>query len=211
MKRRSVIKGLALLHVIGNVLPGEAAEAVVLQGSLGSITESTLSSFLDEKNIYRSMGFEPIINCRGSFNIIGGSIKLPVVGKALEAASTNFVQLDELADVTGKRLAELTQTEWGMVSSGCETEVKQITAAYVTNGSTSIQITSGHVQPGEEKIAAERLYEVLSKKRSFKPEMTAPTANLWGWVVEVQYALGTSQYSFVIEQEGNLIQVIFNN
>ncbi|HQS04994.1 MAG TPA: hypothetical protein PLT16_05085 [Daejeonella sp.] len=63
------------------------------------------------------------------------------------------------------------------------------------------------MQPGEEKIVAERLYGVLSKKRNFKPEMTAPAANLSGrWDVEVQYALSTSMHSFVIEQDGNWIQ-----
>ena len=135
MKRRSVIKGLALLPVIGNILPGAAAQSGELQESLGVITETTLSSFLDESNIYRSMGVEPIINCRGSFTIIGGSMKLPKVKEALEAASKNFVQLDELAEAVGKRLADLTKTEWGMVSSGCAAGVKHITAACVTGGS----------------------------------------------------------------------------
>ena len=81
------------------------------------------------------MGVEPIINCRGSYTIIGGSIKRPKVKLALEAASTNFVQLDELAEAVGKRLAELTKSEWGMVSSGCAAGVKHITAACVTGGS----------------------------------------------------------------------------
>ncbi len=135
MKRRSVIKGLALLPVVGNVLSGEAAEPNELQGTLENFKGTTLSSFLDEKNIYRSMGVEPIINCRGSFTIIGGSIKLPKVKEALDAASNNFVQLDELAEAVGNRLSELTKTEWGMVSSGCAAGVKHITAACVTGGS----------------------------------------------------------------------------
>ena len=132
MKRRNVIKGLALLPVVGNVLSSEGAELAI--GQAGE-TETTLNSFLAETNIYRSMGVEPIINCRGSYTIIGGSIKLPKVKEALEAASNNFVQLDELAEAGGKRLAELTKTEWGMVSSGCAAGVKHITAACVTGGS----------------------------------------------------------------------------
>ena len=135
MKRRSLIKGLALLPVVGNVLSVEGAESVLENGTLENLNEVTLSSFMDEKNIYRSMGVEPIINCRGSFTIIGGSIKLPKVKEALDAASNNFVQLDELAEAVGKRLAELTKTEWGMVSSGCAAGVKHITAACVTGGS----------------------------------------------------------------------------
>ena len=139
MKRRNVIKGLAMLPVVGNVLSSNSvlAGTVTENNSLAQSSESltTLNSFLSETNIYRAMGVEPIINCRGSYTIIGGSIKRPKVKLALEAASTNFVQLDELAEAVGKRLAELTKSEWGMVSSGCAAGVKHITAACVTGGS----------------------------------------------------------------------------
>ena len=139
MKRRNVIKGLAMLPVVGSVLSSNSvlAGTVTADKSLAQSSESltTLNSFLSETNIYRAMGVEPIINCRGSYTIIGGSIKRPKVKIALEAASTNFVQLDELAEAVGKRLAELTKSEWGMVSSGCAAGVKHITAACVTGGS----------------------------------------------------------------------------
>jgi hypothetical protein len=63
------------------------------------------------------------------------------------------------------------------------------------------------MQAGEEKIVSDRLFEVLSKKRSPKPEMKTPATNLSGrWDVEVHYALSTSQHSFTIEQDGNWIQ-----
>ena len=139
MKRRNVIKGLAMLPVVGSVLSSNSvlAGTVTENKSLAQSSESltTLNSFLSETNIYRAMGVEPIINCRGSYTIIGGSIKRPKVKLALEAASTNFVQLDELAEAVGKRFAELTKSEWGMVSSGCAAGVKHITAACVTGGS----------------------------------------------------------------------------
>jgi len=85
-------------------------------------------------NIFQSIGVEPIINCRGTFTIIGGSIERPEVRAAMEAASKNFVQYDELADGIGKRLAEITGAEWGMVSAGCAAGMKHITAACVTGG-----------------------------------------------------------------------------
>ena len=139
MKRRNVIKGLAMLPVVGSVLSSNSvlAGTVTENKSLAQSSESltTLNSFLSETNIYRAMGVEPIINCRGSYTIIGGSIKRPKVKLALEAASTNFVQLDELAEAVGKRFAELTKSEWGMVSSGCAAGVKHITASCVTGGS----------------------------------------------------------------------------
>src|SRR4029077_20690960 len=37
--------------------------------------------------IYQSIGVEPIINCRGTFTIIGGSVERPEVRAAMDAAS----------------------------------------------------------------------------------------------------------------------------
>jgi seryl-tRNA(Sec) selenium transferase len=84
--------------------------------------------------IYQSIGVEPVINCRGTFTIIGGSVELPEVRAAMDAAARHFVQIDELADAVGRRLAELTGAEWGMVSAGCAAGMKHVTAACVTGG-----------------------------------------------------------------------------
>lgn len=90
--------------------------------------------FFDEQNIFRTIGVEPIINCRGTFTIIGGSIERPEVRAAMEAASKNFIQYDELADGIHKRLAEITGAEWALVSAGCAAGLKHVTAACVTGG-----------------------------------------------------------------------------
>ncbi|MCX6587798.1 MAG: aminotransferase class V-fold PLP-dependent enzyme [Acidobacteria bacterium] len=84
--------------------------------------------------IYQSIGVEPVINCRGTFTIIGASIELPEVRAAMDAAALHYVQLDELAAAVGQRLAELTGAEWGMVSAGCAAGLKHVTAACVAGG-----------------------------------------------------------------------------
>ena len=88
----------------------------------------------DDQNIYQSIGVEPIINCRGTFTIIGGSVELPEVLAAMDAASGYFVQYDELATAVGERLAEITGAEWGLISSGCAAGMKHVTIACVTGG-----------------------------------------------------------------------------
>ncbi|MFA6945091.1 MAG: aminotransferase class V-fold PLP-dependent enzyme [Pedobacter sp.] len=143
MKRRNLIKGLTLLPIAGSVFSRESVLAAPVQsgtipvsaalGEFGSIT--TEASFMAETNIFRSIGVEPIINCRGAYTIIGGSLELPPVREAMEAASQNFVQYDELAEGIGQRLADLTKSEWGMVSAGCAAGMKHVTAACVTGGS----------------------------------------------------------------------------
>src|SRR5690242_8045024 len=84
--------------------------------------------------IYQSIGVDPVINCRGTFTIIGASIELPEVRAAMEAACQYNVQLDELAEAVGRRLAELTGAEWGMVSAGCAAGLKHVAAACVAGG-----------------------------------------------------------------------------
>src|SRR5687768_4264464 len=84
--------------------------------------------------IYQSIGVEPVINCRGTFTIIGGSVELPEVRAAMDHAARHFVQIDELADAVGRRFSEITGAEWGMVSAGCAAAMKHVTAACVTGG-----------------------------------------------------------------------------
>lgn len=139
MKRRNLIKGLALLPIAGSVLSKESVMAAPLKIGNTALTStesiSTEASFMAETNIFRSIGVEPIINCRGAYTIIGGSLELPPVREAMEAASHNFVQYDELADGIAQRIADLTKSEWGMVSAGCAAGMKHVTAACITGGS----------------------------------------------------------------------------
>jgi L-seryl-tRNA(Ser) seleniumtransferase len=80
-------------------------------------------------DIYESIGVRPLVNCKGTFTIISGSQTLPEVKAAMDAASRHYVHLDELMEGVGKRLAELTQAEWGMVSCGCAAALAHSTAA----------------------------------------------------------------------------------
>ncbi|HEY9489124.1 MAG TPA: aminotransferase class V-fold PLP-dependent enzyme, partial [Chryseosolibacter sp.] len=84
--------------------------------------------------IYESIGVDPVINCRGTFTIIGGSLERPEVLAAAKAAAAYFVQYDEMAFGVGRRLAEITGAEWGMVSAGCAAGLKHVAAACVTGG-----------------------------------------------------------------------------
>jgi D-glucosaminate-6-phosphate ammonia-lyase len=110
------------------------APVTAASSALAPAAEITAEAFMADTNIYRSIGIEPIINCRGIFTIIGGSLKRPQVKAAMEAASHNFAQMDEVADGIGQRLADLTGAEWGVVSAGCAAGLKLVTAACVTGG-----------------------------------------------------------------------------
>lgn len=128
MNRRDIIRNLAIVPFAGSFFPhetaaGTSATAVKPGGPLQIGPQ-----------IYQSIGVEPVINCRGTFTIIGGSLERPEVVAAAKAASEYFVQYDELAFGVGRRLAEITGAEWGVVSSGCAAGLKHVTAACVTGG-----------------------------------------------------------------------------
>ena len=123
MNRREILKHLSVIPLVGTTMTPD-----LFASQASSIKQGT------KENIYRSIGVEPIINCRGTFTIIGGSIERPEVLEAMEAASGYFAQYDELAYGIGQRLAELTKTEWGVVTAGCAAAMKHFTAACVTGG-----------------------------------------------------------------------------
>ncbi|MCZ6678814.1 MAG: aminotransferase class V-fold PLP-dependent enzyme [Candidatus Poribacteria bacterium] len=80
---------------------------------------------------YESIGVRPLINCRGTFTIISGSVILPEVRQAMDLASRRYVHIEELMEKAGARIAELMQCEWGLVTNGCASALCQITAACV--------------------------------------------------------------------------------
>src|SRR5262245_24742050 len=82
-------------------------------------------------NLYQRIGVRPMINCKGTYTIISGSQSLPEVKRAMEEASRHYVHIDELMEAAGKRLAELTKAEWGMVTAGCAAALTHATSACV--------------------------------------------------------------------------------
>ncbi len=122
MERREIIKRLSVLPFTGTIFQVE------------SIMAASRNGLVSEPNIYQSIGVEPVINCVGTYTIIGGSLERPEVVQAMHDASGFFVQYDELAFAIGSRLADLTGAEWGMISAGCAAGMKHVTAACVTGG-----------------------------------------------------------------------------
>src|SRR5271154_1995630 len=82
-------------------------------------------------NPYLALGVRPFINCCSVRTMHGGSLMLPQVREAMDAASRQFVNLDELMEAAGRRIAELTQAEWGIVTCGSAAAVALGTAACV--------------------------------------------------------------------------------
>ncbi len=146
MNRREIIKQLGVVPVAGSLMAGNSMFGATLGTATGPLATKP---YAKGKNIFESIGVETIINCRGTFTILGGSTERPEVLEAMEAASGFFVQYDELAFGVGRRLAELTQAEWGMISAGCAAGMKHVTAACVTGGNPEKLIRIPHIEDFE--------------------------------------------------------------
>ena len=78
--------------------------------------------------VYTRIGVRPFINCTATLTINGGSATLPEVIATIEQASHFHVNLDELMEKVGDRLAELLQVGWGMVTAGAAAALTTATA-----------------------------------------------------------------------------------
>jgi L-seryl-tRNA(Ser) seleniumtransferase len=82
-------------------------------------------------NLYTRIGVRPLINARGTWTYLSGSLELPEVRAAKQQAAQHFVDMYELYQGVGKRLAELSGAEFGMVTSGAAGAMAAATAACI--------------------------------------------------------------------------------
>src|SRR5438874_1352465 len=69
-------------------------------------------------NVYSRLGVKTIINCRGTWTYLSGSLQFPEAHAAQAEAARYFVNMVELQNAAGRKLAELTGAESGMITSG---------------------------------------------------------------------------------------------
>jgi L-seryl-tRNA(Ser) seleniumtransferase len=80
-------------------------------------------------NVYSRLGVKTVINCRGTWTYLSGSLQFPEVREAQAEASRYFVNTVELQRGVGRRLAELTGAESGIITSGAAGAMAAATAA----------------------------------------------------------------------------------
>ncbi len=103
--------------------------SIAAKDTLAKVLETVGKARPDE--IYRRIGVRPLINARGTWTYLTGSLELPEVRAAQQAAAAHFVDIIELQHAVGKRLAELSGAESGMVTSGAAGAMAAATAACI--------------------------------------------------------------------------------
>jgi uncharacterized pyridoxal phosphate-dependent enzyme len=82
-------------------------------------------------NVYSRLGVKTVINCRGTWTYLSGSLQFPEVRAAQEEAGKHFVNVVDLQQAVGRRLAELTGAESGLITSGAAGAMAAATAACI--------------------------------------------------------------------------------
>jgi len=80
------------------------------------------------QNVYTRLGLKTIINCRGTWTYLSGSLEFPEVRQAQVEAAQHFVNMLDLQRAVGRRLSELTGAESGIVTSGAAGAMAAATA-----------------------------------------------------------------------------------
>jgi seryl-tRNA(Sec) selenium transferase len=120
--RRSLMKLLAASPLFAVLGTRSLAAAVS-----GAVRPSARRSFSD--NVYTRLGVRPLINGRGTWTYLSGSLQLADVRQASDAASHFFVDMFELQAAAGRHLAKLSGAESGIVTSGSAGAMALATAA----------------------------------------------------------------------------------
>src|SRR5438477_12642525 len=85
-------------------------------------------------SVYEALGVKPVINAFGTVTILGGSLMPPEVVAAWVDASRHFVDLVDLHNKVGARIAQLIGVEAALVTTGAAGALLLGTAAAVTRG-----------------------------------------------------------------------------
>ena len=130
MPKTTPIKNRARLSRRDMFRGGGLAASGLLAGAASTVAATMPAS----PSVYTRVGVKPFINLTAAVTINGGLLTLPNVKQAMEEASHFSVNLDELMEGVGKRLAEIFQCEAAIVTSGAAGALTHATSACLAGG-----------------------------------------------------------------------------
>ncbi|WP_245224711.1 selenocysteine synthase [Pseudozobellia sp. WGM2] len=107
--RRNALKSISALPLVGGLLGPSLVSA-----------KTTEEVFLKPaaRDFFKELGLRTFINAAGTYTSMTGSLMHKEVTEAISYGATEYVNLDELHDKVGERIAQLLECEYATVSSG---------------------------------------------------------------------------------------------
>ena len=106
--RRKALKSLISIPFIGGIMSSNE----LLSYQNGNLVKLN-------RDYFKELGIRTFINAAGTYTSMTGSLMPKEVIDAINYGSLEYVNLDELQDKVGERIAELLECEYATVSSGC--------------------------------------------------------------------------------------------
>lgn len=119
-KRRDLLRGLVTLPLLGS-FPTDQTMAAAASKDF-------------ERDYFKELGLRTFINAAGTYTALTASLPHPEVVKAINYAALQFVNLEELQDRVGERIAELVKCESAMVTAGAFSAITLGTAGVISKG-----------------------------------------------------------------------------
>jgi len=119
IKRRELIRSLAALPIIGTALPKLSASEPILEEA-------------GYRDYFKELGLRTFINAAGTYTAMTGSLMPEEVMQAIRYASQQYVNLDDIQDKVGERIAELLNCEYATITAGAFSAITLGTAGVLT-------------------------------------------------------------------------------
>lgn len=152
-------------------------------------------------NFYQSLGLQPVINAATTFTALGGSLMPPEVVDAMNSAAGAFVDMHELHQAAGNRLAALTSNEAAYVTPGCAAGLVLAILGIRTGGNpAAIMDFPGHDDTPHEVImhAAHRIpYDAAIALAGAKIRQIGNVQQTFGWELEGAITKDTAAVLYV--------------
>jgi L-seryl-tRNA(Ser) seleniumtransferase len=120
INRRELIKRLSAIPIFG------AALVSPFEGT------ARVSHQVPRRDYFRELGVRTFINAAGTYTAMTGCLMPPEVISAINYASNQYVNLDDLQDKVGERIAQLVHCEYATVTAGAFSAITLGTAGVLT-------------------------------------------------------------------------------
>lgn len=111
INRRKLLKSITALPFVGSFVGIQELSAQT------SVTKTVGTAL--ERDFFKELGLRTFINAAGTYTSMTGCLMPKEVTDAIGYGATEYVNLDDLQDKVGERIAELLYCEYATVTSGC--------------------------------------------------------------------------------------------
>jgi uncharacterized pyridoxal phosphate-dependent enzyme len=123
LNRKQMLKLLATIPVVGSMAGSNL---------IRTVGGSKLHRPTYKRDFITELGLRPFINARGTFTVLTGSLMEEEVLEAINFMAQQYVNINDLQDRVGERMAEMLNCEAAMVTAGAASALTLGTAAAIT-------------------------------------------------------------------------------